>query len=210
VRPVALLLGIGAAALGILVASKRAAISGLVAGEWYRIAVRSSLDRTVFGDDAARQQAQALLGRQGFDVRRSTPNANDRFAYELGGIYRGDSGELEDVSGLLLIAAAHEEPEHIPDPVEHLDVRPVPVEPGRTYFGRASISWPLSMLVTRDRVISALTEQGFAPVEVFTAPEQLGPDWPASERGGDLFVRATYAGPAKTFDVPRQVVSVWR
>lgn len=190
-------------------AEVRPAQRGLVVNAWYRLLLRSSFNRETFGDTAA-MQAQALLGRQGFDVRRVDPDPVDPFVYRASGAYRGGTdGMLFDSPGLLILGRADIEP--LPDrgTIAHVDARPVALEPGARYFGRASISWPLSMLVTSARVIDKLKAEGFENILVIEDAKELPPDWPSAERGGDLFVAATYRGAARTMAVPSQIVSVW-
>ena len=217
-KPAIVLLGLAAGALALAAASSSSAsspapppsIGGLTKGQWYRLTVRSSISREVFDTNAAFQQSQTLLGREGFDVRAATADASDPFVYALVGIYRGDKGAMSDAKGVILLHAEPIAPQTIPNTPDHIDARPVALTPGVTYFGRASISWPLSMLVTRDAVVSHLQAEGFTDVVVVFDADKLGAEWPATERGGDLFVQATYAGAPTSVDVPSQVVSVWK
>jgi hypothetical protein len=101
---------------------------------------------------------------------------------------------------------------YVPTPgLNYVAARPAPLVPGTTYFGRASISWPLSMLVTASTVKSKLTSEGFTNITVWTDASDLPASWPAGERVGDIFVQATYptGATATTMAVPSQVTSIW-
>ena len=95
--------------------------------------------------------------------------------------------------------------------LQYVLARPAPLVPGTTYFGRASISWPLSMLVTASAVTSKLKSEGFTGIQVWTSASDLPASWPAGERDGDIFVEATYPATAvaTTMAVPSQVTSIW-
>jgi len=211
-----ILLGIGAAAIASSSSSGPAkpkpSIFGLAKGGKYEIVVRSTISRATFDLDAARQQLQALLGRQGFDVRAVAPNANgDPFVYNASGVYRGGTGTLGDVPGIILLSSTPIDalpPATIA--LAYIDERPVPLAQGAHYFGRGSIPWPASIVVSRDMVASKLVGAGFSDVHVYMKPEELPPDWPATERGGDVFASATYGGTAPSIDLPSQVLSVWQ
>jgi hypothetical protein len=93
----------------------------------------------------------------------------------------------------------------------YISARPAPLVPGTTYFGRASVSWPLSIVVTKSAVQSKLASEGFTNIQVWTDASDLPASWPEGERVGDLFVQATYpigAAPT-TMVVPSQVTSIW-
>jgi hypothetical protein len=191
--------------------------NGLELGKWYRVLVRSSLDARTFGPDAAGMQIQAALGRQGFDVRAANPNAGgDPFVYDAYGVYRGGSGSLVDDApgGVQLLGASPTTPvaTTVGGSLQYIDARPVPLNQGATYAGRANIPWPISMLVTRDAIADKLTSKGFSNVHVYMKPEELPATWPASEKGGDVFASASYApgdSPEATMELPSQVISVW-
>lgn len=215
-KPLVLLMGLGVVAGAVALASSSSASSpapsstgGFHRDGWYRLTVRSSMSTTSFGTDAPRQQMQAMLGREGFDVRTSTPDPGDPFVYHLVGVYRGDTGRIVDPPGVIVLAASPASPEEERDSPGHLDNRPIELQPGTTYRARASIAWPLSMLVTHDAVTSKLTDLGFTDIIVVFDAKALPDSWPVSERGGDLFVTATYNGPAKPMAVPSQLLSVW-
>ncbi len=188
-------------------------LPGLVAGQWYRILVRSTLDRSAFGL-AAGQQIQSLLGAQGFDVRETLPDATDPYVYRSTGLYRGTRGGLGDVPGVILLGSAPAT--QVPGlanngtVIDHVDERPAVLQPGKRYYARASVSWPKSMLVTKGAVESALAKQGGTNIEVYTSAAELPASWPASERGGDLFIASTYQGPPAAVPIPGEVVSLWR
>jgi len=185
-------------------------IEGLERGAWYSLLYRSSLSAITFGPHAAHQQAQALLGRQGFDLRAAAPVEEDPFLYQGAGIYRGTGGTITSGPGVTLLHAVRCPPlPPAPEEPAHIDARPVPVAPGATYAGRASLSWPATMFVTKERVRDKLLELGFRDVEVYLEAAELPANWPATERGGDLFARATFTRGEGTIAVPSQVVSVW-
>jgi hypothetical protein len=98
----------------------------------------------------------------------------------------------------------------LPPTVNLITARPVPVTPGTVYYGVASVSWPLSALVSASKIVSKLTSMGFSNISVMTSSSQLPVSWPANARTGDYFVTATYAGSAPTtISVPGQVSAVW-
>ena len=217
-KPILLLVGLGVAGAAVAIASSSSSSSstpatsstgGFTRDGWYRLTVRSSMSVKTFGTDAPRQQVQAMLGREGFDVRTCVPDSTDPFVYHLVGVYRGDTGRITDPPGVIVLGASPASPEEESNAPAHVDERPIELTPGTTYHARASISWPLSMLVTHDAVVSKLTDVGFTNIQVFFDAAKLPEEWPVSERGGDLFVEATYSGPAKTMAVPSQLLSVW-
>lgn len=214
-KPILVLVGLGVVAGAVAIASSSSAPSppsstgGFHRDAWFKLTVRSSMSTTTFGTDAPRQQLQAMLGREGFDVRTCTPDVNDPFVYHVVGVYRGDTGRIIDPPGVIVLGAAPASPEEEANAPAHVDDRPIELEPGTTYLARASISWPLSMLVTHDAVVSKLTDLGFTNITVVFDAKELPESWPVSERGGDLFVMATYNGPAKAMAVPSQLLSVW-
>lgn len=89
--------------------------------------------------------------------------------------------------------------------------RPAPLIPGTTYYGRAQIGWPTSMLVTSSAVQSKLASEGFTDITVWTSASDLPSTWPAGETTGNLFVQATYpaTATATTMAVPSQVIDIW-
>lgn len=93
--------------------------------------------------------------------------------------------------------------------LKYVSQRPAPLAPGTTYFGRASVGWPLSWVVTEAAVRKDLTGKGFTGVQVWTDANDLPASWPEGERIGNVFVEATYAGTAPTLAVPAQVTSIW-
>jgi hypothetical protein len=98
----------------------------------------------------------------------------------------------------------------LPPTVNLITARPVPVTPGTVYYGVASVSWPLSALVSASKIVSKLQSMGFSDITVATSSSQLPVSWPANARTGDYFVTATYAGSAPTtIAVPGQVSAVW-
>ncbi len=214
-KAIVIIIGLGVVAGAVALASSSSASSpasstgGFHRDGWYRLVVRSSMSTTSFGVDAPRQQMQAMLGREGFDLRTSTPDPNDPFVYHLVGVYRGDTGRIVDPPGVIVLGASPASPEEERDSPGHLDARPIELEPGTTYRARASIAWPLSMLVTHSAVVSKLTDLGFTDILVVFDAKELPDSWPVSERGGDLFVTATYNGPKKLMEVPSQLLSVW-
>lgn len=215
-KPLVILVGLGVVAGAVALASSSSASSppaastgGFHRNGWYRLTARSSMSVKTFGVDAPRQQMQAMLGREGFDLRTSTPDPNDPFVYHLVGVYRGDTGRIVDPPGVIVLGASPASPEEERDSPGHLDARPIQLEPGTTYRARASIAWPLSMVVTHGAVVSKLTDLGFTDIVVVFDAKELPDSWPVSERGGDLFVTATYNGEAKPMEVPSQLLSVW-
>lgn len=89
--------------------------------------------------------------------------------------------------------------------------RPAPLVPGTTYYGRADVAWPLSVVVTKSAVQSKLEGEGFTNITVWTDSADLPANWPAGERVGDIFVQATYPTTASvtSMAVPSQVQSIW-
>jgi len=194
-------------------------VTGLAANGAYRLIVRSTFGQGTFDLNAAMQQIQALLGREGFDVKLVAPNENgDPYVYDVLGFYRSGDGTLWDVPGVIMLGSSPIDPTTIPsvsDPSDpsigptFIEARPVPVSPGVVYFGRASIPWPASMVVSKSMVASKLAEKGFANVTVYDDASQLPAAWPVTERGGDIFASGVWTGPATSLDLPSQVLSVW-
>jgi hypothetical protein len=191
-------------------------LPGLVWGSWYRVLIRSTFDRRAFGLDAARQQIQALAGRQGFDVREVTADETDPYVYRATGVYRGARAGLGDVPGVIFLGSAPATaPASAPAPeaggvLRHIDARPVPLERGVRYFARVSLSWPTSMLVTKPRILAELAKIGGTNTEAYLNASELPATWPQTERGGDAFIATTYQGEPKPLELPGEVLSVWR
>lgn len=88
-----------------------------------------------------------------------------------------------------------------------IPTRPIPVTPGVTYYGTATVNFPASIVVTSSKIKSKLASMGFTNIAVSEVPPA---DWPTSEQTGDYFVKATYSdGSGATIPVPAQVTAVW-
>jgi len=96
-----------------------------------------------------------------------------------------------------------------PSGLTYITARPAPLVPGTTYYARADVGFPLSLFVTADAVQNKLASMGFSNIIATTDASALPASWPASERAGNLFVEATYSGPATTMAVPSQVLAAW-
>lgn len=87
--------------------------------------------------------------------------------------------------------------------------RPVPAQTGVTYYGRGSVGWPISMLVTTSAVVNKLHAMGFTDVAAYTDSSSLPASWPADQRDGNVFASGTYTGAPKDVTLPSQVQAVW-
>jgi len=76
---------------------------------------------------------------------------------------------------------------------------------GHRYQGRAEIGWPLSSFVTESKAVAYLTKRGWTDVAAWTDSDALPSDWPADQREGTVFVKATWSGETSEQTLPEQV-----
>jgi hypothetical protein len=76
----------------------------------------------------------------------------------------------------------------------------------KVYRAVISVSWPLSVLATNDRVKSVAESNGFTQVTVQNTPWGDGGPWPE----GDYYVQGLYLRPSQAVSRPSQVIGAWQ